>query len=57
MIDIICRRILDELPGTFVATIHDSIMTTPDKADEVKTIMVREFQRFGLNPMIRLETY
>ena len=57
MIDIICRRILDELPGTFIATIHDSIMTTPDKADEVKAIMVREFQRFGLNPMIRLEAY
>ena len=55
MIDIICRRILDELPGTFIATIHDSIMTTPDKADEVRAIMVREFQRFGLNPMIRLE--
>jgi len=55
MIDIICRRILDELPGTFIATIHDSIMTTPDKADEVRTIMVREFQRFGLNPMIRME--
>ncbi len=57
MIDIICRRILDELPGTFIATIHDSIMTTPDKADEVKTIMVSEFQKFGLHPMIRLETY
>ena len=57
MIDIICRRILDELPGTFIATIHDSIMTTPDKADVVKVIMVREFQRFGLNPMIRLEAY
>ena len=57
MIDIICRRILDELPGTFIATIHDSIMTTPDKADEVKAIMVREFQRFGLNPMIRMEAY
>ena len=57
MIDVICRRILDELPGTFIATIHDSIMTTPDKAEEVKMIMVREFQRFGLNPMIRLEAY
>ena len=33
MIDVICRRILDELPGTFIATIHDSIMTTPDKAE------------------------
>jgi len=57
MIDIICRRILDELPGTFIGTIHDSIMTTPDKAEVVKTIMVREFKRFGLNPMIRLEAY
>jgi len=57
MIDIICRKILDELPGTFIATIHDSIMTTPDKADEVKAIMVKEFQRFGLNPTINLEAY
>ena len=57
MIDVICRRILDELPGTFIATIHDSIMTTPDKAEVVKMIMVREFQRFGLKPMIRLEVY
>ena len=57
MIDIICRRILAELPGTFIATIHDSIMTTLDKADEIKGIIEREFQRFGLNPMIRLEAY
>jgi hypothetical protein len=57
MIEIICRRILDELLGTFVATIHESIMMTADQADEVKTIMVREFQRFGLNPTIRLEEY
>ena len=57
MIDIICRRILDEMPGTFIATIHDSIMATPDKADEVRAIMVREFERFGLNPLIRLEAY
>jgi hypothetical protein len=55
MIDIICRKILDELPGTFIGTIHDSILTTPDKADEVREIMVREFRRFGLNPTIRLE--
>jgi hypothetical protein len=55
MIDIICRKILDELPGTFIATIHDSILTTPDKADEVREIMLREFRRFGLKPTIRLE--
>ena len=58
MIDIICRRILHELPGTFIAIIHDSIMTTTEKADEVRTIMVREFQRFGTGtPTIRLEPY
>jgi hypothetical protein len=57
MIDIICRRILDELSGTFIATIHDSIMTTAEKADEVRAIMVREFRRFGLNPTIRLEEW
>jgi hypothetical protein len=57
MIDIICRRILKELPGTFVGTIHDSILTTPDKAEEIKAIMMREFQRFGLRPTIRMEAY
>jgi hypothetical protein len=57
MIDIIARRILAEMPGTFVGTIHDSIMTTPDKAEAVGEIMVEEFRRFGLKPTIRLETY
>jgi hypothetical protein len=57
MIDIICRRLLEELPGTFVATIHDSILTTPDRAEEVRAIMVREFRRFGLRPTIRTEAY
>ena len=49
----LCER--GVLYDEFIATIHDSILTTPDKADEVRAIMVREFQRFGLNPMIRLE--
>ena len=57
MIEFICRRILDELPGTFIATIHDSILTTPDKAEEVKMIMMMKFKRFGLNPMIRIKAY
>jgi hypothetical protein len=55
MIDIICRKILAEIPGTFIGTIHDSILTTPDKADQVREIMVREFRRFGLSPTIRTE--
>jgi hypothetical protein len=57
MIDVICRRILDEMPGTFIGTIHDSIMTTPDRAEGVRAIMMEEFGRFGLRPTIRLEAY
>ena len=57
MIDIVARRILAELPGTFVGTIHDSIMTTPDRAEAVRVIMTEEFGRFGLKPTIRLEAY
>jgi hypothetical protein len=57
MIDIIARRILAEMPGTFVGTIHDSIMTTSDQAEAVRAIMLEEFGRFGLRPTIRLETY
>ena len=57
MLDIIARRILAEMPGTFVGTIHDSIMTTPDRAEEVMEVMVEEFRRFGLKPTIRLESY
>ena len=45
------------MPGTFVGTIHDSILTTPDKADEVWAVMLEEFQRFGLKPTIRKEVY
>ena len=56
MIDIIARRILAEMPGTFVGTIHDSIMTTPDRAEAVRAIMTEEFGRFGLKPTIRLES-
>src|SRR3954470_12970177 len=57
MIDIIARRILAEMPGTFVGTIHDSIMTTPERAEAVRGVMVEEFGRFGLSPTIRLESY
>jgi hypothetical protein len=57
MIDVIARRILAEMPGTFVGTIHDSIMTTPERAESVRAIMLEEFGRFGLRPTIRLESY
>jgi hypothetical protein len=44
----ICRRIRDELPQAWIATIHDSILTTPENAVTIKTIMFGEFARIGL---------
>jgi hypothetical protein len=57
VIDRIARRILAELPGAFVGTIHDSILTTPDHAEAVRAIMVEEFGRLGLHPTIGREEY
>jgi hypothetical protein len=39
MIDIICRRIPDEMPGPFLATIHDPILAILDRLDEVGAVM------------------
>jgi len=55
--DRIAHCILAEKPGTFVGTIHDSILTTPDHAEAVRAIMVEEFGRPGLHPTIRQEEY
>jgi len=51
----IARRCLNDLPGTFVATIHDSILTTPKAAEAILAIMMREFAGVGLVPTIQVE--
>lgn len=55
MIGRIARRCKDELPQAFVATIHDSILTTPDRAEPIMGIMRQEFKRVGLRPSISSE--
>ncbi|WP_188816092.1 hypothetical protein [Hymenobacter cavernae] len=39
----------------FALTIHDSITTTSDNADYVQGLMLREFRKWGVTPMIARE--
>ena len=55
MIGKVAKRIMDEMPDAFIATIHDSVVTTPDHAEAMKAIMLQEFSEIGLNPTINVE--
>jgi hypothetical protein len=57
MIDKVAFRIMRELPGTWIATIHDSIVTTEDEADEVQAILIDEFSKLGIKPSVSLEPF
>ena len=54
MIGHVANRLMIEMPDVFVATIHDSAVTTVEDADEVKAIMLAEFRKIDLNPTINL---
>ena len=53
----VCGRIMREKPNCFVATIHDSILTTPDNLDYVEGVIREEFARLGVSPTLRREIY
>jgi hypothetical protein len=55
MISRVAERCMNELPHAFIATIHDSILTTPDQAETILAIMREEFGQIGLKPTIRVE--
>jgi hypothetical protein len=55
MINTICRRIMDEYPNCFIATIHDSILTIEENVPKIKKIMLEEFKNVGLLPSMRVE--
>ena len=44
-----------ELRHAFIATIHDSILTTAKYADIVRGFMLDEFAKVGLTPTIQVE--
>ena len=51
----VVRRIMRELPKIFVATIHDSILTTQGNEEAVRAIMLDEFYKLGVHPKIDIE--
>ncbi|MBX9584959.1 MAG: hypothetical protein K2X87_32035 [Gemmataceae bacterium] len=57
VINRVVRRLMEALPDAFVATIHDSVLTTRDVAGEVEAAVRREFGRVGLTPTLRWEEY
>lgn len=56
MISGICRRVMEESADAFIATIHDSILTTPENVPTIKKAMSDEFAKIGLSPTIRIES-
>jgi hypothetical protein len=48
-------RIMELRPDLFVATIHDSILTTADNAEFVRGVMLGQFAALGLSPQVKVE--
>jgi hypothetical protein len=48
-------QIMEHHPDLFVATIHDSILTTLGDAQFVRRLMLDEFARLGLSPQVKVE--
>jgi hypothetical protein len=57
VINTICRRLMREYPHVPLITLHDSIATVPAYADLVRQVMVEEFARVGLRPIVKSEAW
>jgi len=56
MITKICGRLMQDYPDVFIATIHDSILTTQDNVSNIQNVILEEFAEYGLSPTIRIES-
>jgi hypothetical protein len=52
----VCGRVMRERPDCFVATIHDSILTTPDNVGYVKGVILGELAKVAPPPPVRAES-
>jgi hypothetical protein len=57
VVNIVCRRLMTEVPEAPVFTIHDSILTTRPHADDVLRIFREEFRLVGLSPSFHVTDY
>jgi hypothetical protein len=52
VIDTICKRVISEIPGCFVTTIHDSVLAMPEDCERIRLIMSDEFRKLGMSPSL-----
>ncbi|PCH52410.1 MAG: hypothetical protein COC22_04120 [Flavobacteriaceae bacterium] len=58
IVDVICKRISEELPNAPIFTIHDSITTTEEYIEDVRKIMEEELEnKIGKAPKINFEEW
>jgi len=50
-------RLMVECPGLWIATIHDSILTTAGSEGLVRDVMAEQFERLGLRPTLTVERF
>ena len=48
-------RLMTEEPDLFVSTIHDSVLTTTGNGEYVRQVMLDEFAKLGVSPVVRVE--
>jgi hypothetical protein len=53
----VAGRIMRERPGCFLATIHDSFLTTPDNEGYVRVVTCEELAKVAPPPPLRAERY
>ena len=57
IINYACGILLQRNPEMYLATIHDSILTTPDHVEEVKGVLLDVFSDYNVRPSFSIETY
>lgn len=53
VIDRVVRRLIEDRPGEFFATIHDAVLTTPGNAGYVEQVFREEFANLGVQATVR----
>lgn len=57
IINIVCRRLMNQHPAVPVFTIHDSILTTKPHVEQIRSIVLQEFENLVLTPTLHVTEY
>lgn len=51
----VCGRIMREQPDAVIVTVHDCLMTTPDRVPYVTRVIREEYAKIGVNPKLKVQ--